>query len=596
MANQHCSRSDDIVTDDTAPPTDFVDVALLQLNRALLRSGERGAPINEGDGNHHQTSSYCRVTIPSSPSKSEANALHEATSASGDVRSSEKTNYSTDVGALIASASPSEARHPEITVAASSTASSTTAPATGGHPPIPPKSNANQLNAATRGATSAGSSSRIRDESSLLLRVVEEQRTIIFKLTAANEELKQDVAAKDKIIQELRTHANTADRRLLEARREWDAERDQLNVQHLKQQETLLLKLLGGDHSSTTSVGQHQHDTKGTTNIIRTSSASGNESATDSYSHSTSHAVVAAVVSPIRQARHVMSPSDVYRPHGDALVKDARGASSTVVDRGTSPNKVVDAQSFNCVRDAPPALFSTLLAKTSSAVQTLPETNTRAIQTASAIADPPSQGRDSGTGAKAATGALLTPPKTNRKLASPPREIDESSPVTQRMPQQVVLSQSNNSGGGSYLQQQTWQQNPTSAYRPPDHLNHHHPQDLQQQYPSLLAAPSPFASSNWSAAAMVPSGPHYLQHSTPSAPYMVGHAASFRQKDYGTPSSAAPMRHVPFTHDGLVGAPAPPPPTVEDVWSLRYRHFSSHETENRVACLLDRIYGIPGGR
>jgi hypothetical protein len=629
---------------------DFVDVALYQVQKALRGGLQQGDDTSEGSGpasslplrsaeRRDDSPHSSRHQASSSTAASSTPASHREVQPAGysphnvsNVALSMKTTHESSFSGVGGSASSSEASQ-NVAVASPS-----------GPPPIAPK--LQQKPSSTLSSLASSSSSggtKLRDEASLLLRVVEEQRGIIYDLTAKNEALSKHVADRDGIIQsrdgtirELRALVDTADRRLLDAQHMWDSEKDALEARHLKQQEALLVKLLG---SSEATQGDTHSSQVGVTDSRRW------------------------------ELREPSKPS-------------ANSAATTATSQEHIP-RAVGHHAATAFNDAPESASHSQRASAMAAsnvpintheihVQTLPETFSAAVQTMT----PPSRPKDAEARQVVSRRILSSPPRDEAPNVEVQSTLREAVRQERVQPQYGAHEQPHaqipaapttylGDGRGSVLAQEPLRYHqphpvaPTyaavpqalasaSSYvHPLGQQAHLQPARAPQQYTGAVYSSSfpndpyahsePKSSDNRSWPHPVPSGlsGDFAPSYTPLYPIGGG-----QQQLQGT-SAYAPTAHHSYHHqhlnhtpvssvsshpiaqrqeytadrrqsaayrwdDAPAGSAIHPPPShqpsfssasapANDVWSLRYGQFSSKETGHRVAHLLDRIYGLQSG-
>jgi hypothetical protein len=613
-------------------PDDFVDVALYQVQKALRGGLQQDDDASDGSGpasspplrsaerrddNPHSSSSHREVQLA-------GNSPHNVSNVALSMKTTHES--SSESAQNVAVASPS------------------------GPPPIAPK--LQQKPSSTLSSLASSSSSggtKLRDEASLLLRVVEEQRSIIYDLTAKNEALSKHVADRDGIIQsrdgtirELRALVDTADRRLLDAQHMWDSEKDALEARHLKQQEALLVKLLG---SSEATQGETHSSHVGAADSRRwelrePSTPSANSAATTATSQEhIPRAVGHDAATSFNEAPELAS-------HSQRVSQASQHTTLTVMAASRSSNVASNTNEIH--------------------VQTLPETFSAAVQTMT----PPSRPKDAEERQVVSRRILSSPPRDeapNVEVLSTLREAVRQERVQPQFAAQYEPHVAQipaapttylGDGRGSALAQEPLRYHQPHTVAPtyaavPQALasasSYVHPlaqpASAPQQYTGAVYSSSfpndPYAHSE-PKSSDYRSWPHPVPSSGDFAPsytplYPIGGG---RQQLQGTSAYATTahhtyhhqhLNHTPVSSvsshpiaqrpeytadrrqsapyrwdDAPAGSAIPPPPShqpsfssasapANDVWSLRYGQFSSKETGHRVANLLDRIYGLQSG-
>lgn len=604
----------DASSGDDGAAAEFVDVALLQVNRALRRESSEAPSSPHHERNHHrldtndaspppqrdQRSSSVVASVeilPANPHDT-SSSISTAQAMSVSVVSPASTQRSGST--LLTNPTPlGGLPHSQSSAAGANIVPERRAVSGGTHPPVAPKLPVGVAKGDGARAASGGPSKPpggLRDESSLLLRVVEEQRNIIYELTATNEQLKKEISAKDDVIRGLRDLADTADRRLLSAQHQWESERDVMEVRHLKQQEALLMTLVGDQKQGGKSSDDARH--RGGPDVRR-SPPHNNE------------ALLAAVSSASTQT---MVGTSAASPGRDAIVSTA---------------------------SSPPRHGHKHVQRSEMIVQTVPETRCTGIQTVpevlpmSAGVQTNSKSEDDFSAHRGAAAAAK-----GRRLSSPPRDDPDASEVGSstwrnhthpffEARRSAVASHATVEDSRSayrrpldeHLRWRGWaaweeandavhhqrdrlaQSRPPASYRPPagsgsyDTLSY--PTDRHpHHYPSShFLSPTPVSSRveqsyntdqlrGRYADTHMEARPHRQHDRSTEAPDRYDHHAEHRLPHT---YHASPTRSY-FTTPTAASASAS---ASGDVWSLRYGQFSSQETGNRVSQLLDRIYGMP---
>ncbi|CUG93195.1 Hypothetical protein, putative [Bodo saltans] len=372
-------------------PDDFVDVALLQVQKTIRGGFQQD---NEGTGGSGPATA-------SSPPRSLTQRLGQDDTQLDHWPSPNVSNISSTAEVIIPqqqgpSNSGNEASvfargvaAPEATAPTISNIVAAPQPSLLGHPPVAPKL---QHKAAPTTATStltslasgggSKSGTTLRDEASLLLRVVEEQRGIIYDLTTKRDVLIKTISERDEIIQsrdatirELRALIDTADRRLLDAQHSWDNERDALEARHLRQQEALLVKLLSPASDQrqppTQVVDAPQHQQQVPVRSLNSSAAvaapnDDSDPRSDLTSTSTVHNIHSAHTSSVASSlsyHHLASQPYKGTPENDTNTTTVAPTKESISGSSAATTKLVAAQTHEIH------------------VQTLPETISAAIQT-----------------------------------------------------------------------------------------------------------------------------------------------------------------------------------------------------------------------